>query len=179
MLIDDLLELARTTQAPMALQTIDLSEIAQNILQHLAESQPERKVDVRIQPGMRVTADLNLMKIALDNLLGNAWKYSDKQAHARIEFGRSDKGGDETYFIKDNGIGFDMRFADKLFSSFQRLHKASEYEGTGIGLATVQRIIHRHGGRIWGEAEPNKGASFYFTISERKKFDVSEGSIKK
>ena len=179
MLIDDLLELARTTQAPMALQTIDLSEIAQNILQHLAESQPERKVDVRIQPGMRVTADLNLMKIALDNLLGNAWKYSDKQAHARIEFGRSDKEGDETYFIKDNGIGFDMRFADKLFSSFQRLHKASEYEGTGIGLATVQRIIHRHGGRIWGEAEPNKGASFYFTISERKKFDVSEGSIKK
>jgi light-regulated signal transduction histidine kinase (bacteriophytochrome) len=172
-----LLELARTAQAPMDLQPVDLSEMAQNILRHLAESQPERKVDVHIQPGLRVTADPVLMRVALDNLLGNAWKYTDKQPRARIEFSRSEKADDESFVIKDNGVGFDMRYADKLFGSFQRLHKASEYEGTGIGLATVQRIIHRHGGRIRGEAELNKGASFYFTISERKKYDVSEGSI--
>ena len=177
LLIVDLLKLARTTQAPMAYQSVDLTKMAQKIIRELAESQPQREVSIKIEDGLSIPADPNLMKIALDNLLGNAWKYTDKQPEARIEFGCTQKQGDETFFIKDNGVGFDMRHADKLFGSFQRLHKTSEYEGTGIGLATVQRIIHRHGGRIWGEAELNKGASFFFTISERKIFEDSEGSL--
>ncbi len=177
-LIEDLLQLARTSRKPITYRAVNLTDMARNILRGQAESQPQRKVEVRIQNNLRVNADPSLIKIALDNLLGNAWKYTDKQEQTTIEFGSFDKEGDETFYIKDNGVGFDMRHVDKLFGSFQRLHKASEYEGTGIGLATVQRIIHRHGGRIWGKAELNKGASFFFTISERKKFEDSEGSFK-
>ncbi|MDJ0833827.1 MAG: ATP-binding protein [Gammaproteobacteria bacterium] len=177
LLIEDLLQLARTTQVPMTYRTVDLTDMAQKIIRELADNQPQREVEVKIEDGLTIRADPTLMKIALDNLLGNAWKYTNKQPRARIEFGCCEKEGDEAFYIKDNGAGFDMRHADKLFGSFQRLHKTSEYEGTGIGLATVQRIIHRHGGRIWGEAELNKGASFFFTISEHKKFRDSEGSI--
>ena len=125
---------------------------------------PEREISYTVAPEVMVSGDEGLLRIVLENLLGNAWKYSSKTAQAHIEFGATELAEETVYYVRDNGVGFDMAYAHKLFGPFQRLHRLEEFSGTGIGLATVQRIIHRHGGRVWAEAEPNKGATFYFTL---------------
>jgi len=163
-LIDDLLNLSRVTRAPLAPRRLDLSTMAQEILLRLQAEAPERKLHLKIQAGLKAMGDPGLLQLALENLLGNAWKYSSKTPQPRIEFGRTEQDGQPVFFVRDNGAGFDMAYADKLFGAFQRLHHPSEFEGTGIGLATVRRIIHRHGGRIWAEAAPGQGATFYFTL---------------
>jgi PAS domain S-box-containing protein len=163
-LIDDILQLSRLTRVEMRTEWVDLSAIAQTIASRLQESAPERPVEFLIERGLTVQGDPRLLEIALWNLLDNAFKFSEKTPHARIEFGHTESQGHQTFFVRDNGAGFDMAFTKKLFGAFQRMHKASEFPGTGIGLATVQRIIHRHGGRIWGEGAVNQGATFYFTI---------------
>lgn len=164
-LIDDLLRLSRTTRSEMSRRDLDISELAKGIVAELRVSAPDREVEVSIEPGMTVHADPHLMRTVLENLLGNAWKFTAKREGARIEFGRSGKEGEFIHFVRDNGAGFDMRYVDKLFGAFQRLHAAADFAGTGVGLANVQRIIHRHGGKIWAEGEPGKGAAFYFTLS--------------
>lgn len=163
-LIDDLLIIARITRAEMNLEMTDLSAMAESIASDLKLSQPERKADFIIQSGMTDKADRNLMNAALRNLLENAWKYSRKAAKAKIEFGTVAGENKTIYYIRDNGVGFDMKYSEKLFGAFQRLHSITEFEGTGIGLATVQRIIRRHGGNIWTEGEVDRGATFYFTL---------------
>ncbi len=165
-LIDDLLKLARLSRVEMRIEKVNLTEIAWGIASELKESNPERNVEFQIMEDMVATADRNLIQIALQNLLGNAWKYSKNKAFTLIEFGIIKNAGEEVYFIKDNGVGFDMRYVDKLFGAFQRLHSVTEFEGTGIGLATVQRIIRRHHGNIWAESEVDAGTTFYFTIND-------------
>ena len=162
-LIDDLLELARVSRSKLVKETIDLSDLAGVVLSGLSESDPDREVQVEIAPGLSAQGDRILMGLVLENLLGNAWKYSARTEAARVVFGVQLKGSRKVYFVKDNGSGFDMAYQDKLFGAFQRLH-GDEYQGTGIGLATVKRIIERHGGAVWGEGEPEKGATFYFTL---------------
>jgi len=145
--------------------TIDLSHLGWKILEELTLANPGRQVVAAIQPGLSVQADHRLLKVALENLLGNAWKFTSKRAEARITLGAScSPEGELVYFIRDNGAGFDMAHSDKIFDAFQRLHSTAEFEGTGIGLAIVQRIFSRHGGRIWAEAEPDRGATFFFTL---------------
>ncbi|MBI3546056.1 MAG: PAS domain S-box protein [Gammaproteobacteria bacterium] len=164
-LIDDLLRLARITRSELHLTTVNLSSIAEEIVAELQRRPPSREVKIAIAADMSVTADANLMRVMLTNLLDNAWKFTAKQSDARIEFGYTQTDNGKIFFVRDNGAGFDMAYADKLFGVFQRLHAAGEFEGTGIGLATVQRIVHRHGARIWAEAEPGRGAAFYFSFS--------------
>jgi signal transduction histidine kinase/tetratricopeptide (TPR) repeat protein len=164
-LIDDMLRLSRVTRSEMHRTAVDLSQLAQNVIKELRNADPDRQVEVVIAPGLKVNADLNLMRILLENLLGNAWKFTQKHALARIEFGVTEKDKKVTYFVRDDGAGFNMAYVNKLFGAFQRLHDVSEFEGTGIGLATVQRIIHRHGGLVWAEGDIEKGAAFYFTIA--------------
>lgn len=166
-LIDDLLQLSRITRAEMNIEQINLTGIARSVIDELHKSQPERYVETRIADGLEETADSRLMRIVLENLMGNSWKFTGKKAHAVVEFGFMKNGDRKTYFIRDNGVGFDMAYADKLFAPFQRLHTDDEFPGTGIGLATVQRIIHRHEGRVWAEGQINKGATFYFTLNEK------------
>jgi len=163
-LIDDLLKLARLSRVEMNLTTTDLSAIAESIAAEYKTSMPDRKVDFIIQPGLIDKADRSLIQIALQNLMENAWKYTKNTKEAKIEFSSYRRENKTVYVIRDNGVGFDMRYVNKLFGAFQRLHSASEFEGTGIGLATVKRIIRRHHGTIWAEAEVNRGASFYFTL---------------
>jgi PAS domain S-box-containing protein len=163
-LIDDLIKLARISRIDMNMEEINLSDMAGSIISELKESNPERKVSINIQDNMIVTGDRNLMHVALNNLLGNAWKYTKNKTETEIEYATIQKHGQTVYFIKDNGAGFDMRYVDKLFGAFQRLHSLSEFEGTGIGLATVQRIVRRHKGTIWAESEVDKGATFFFTL---------------
>ena len=163
-LINDLLNLSRITRCEMCCKTVNLSALAKTIAQELQETQPERKVEFVIAHGLVANGDPNLLRIAFTNLLSNAWKFTRKRPHARIEFGITQGNEKPAYFIRDNGAGFDMTFANKLFGTFQRLHSSTEFDGTGIGLAIVQRIIHRHGGHIWAEGEVDKGATFYFTI---------------
>jgi PAS domain S-box-containing protein len=163
-LIDDLIELARWTRSTMTRTSVDLSAIAQSVVADLRQADPERKVEVVIAPELRAEGDPTLLRVALMNLLGNAWKFTGKQPEARIEVGRTTHGGVPAWFVRDNGAGFDMAYAGKLFGAFQRLHGQKEFEGTGIGLATVQRVIARHGGRIWAEGAPGRGATFYFTL---------------
>ncbi len=163
-LIDDLLKLSRVTRTEMNRTRVNLSELAEEALDELHARQPERAVSTLIQPELVVAGDLNLLRIMLENILGNAWKFTLKTPEARIEMGMLQRDGQAVYFVRDNGAGFDMKYADKLFGAFQRLHSIDEYEGTGIGLATVQRIINRHGGRVWAEGEPEQGATFYFTL---------------
>jgi two-component system, sensor histidine kinase and response regulator len=167
-LIDDVLYLSRVTRADLREQEVDLSSIAELTLTRLQESEPERTVDGRIRPGVIVTGDGQLLKIALTNLVENAWKFSSKQPDSRIEFGMAQVAGEATYFVRDNGAGFDMTYADRLFGPFQRLHPQGEFPGNGIGLATVQRIIHRHGGRVWAEGLVGQGATFYFTLARAR-----------
>jgi PAS domain S-box-containing protein len=165
-LIDDILDLSRATRAEMREQPVDLSTLAGDILNELKADQPERSVEIDVQPGLVAEADPHLIRIALYNLLGNAWKFTSKRETARIEFGSYDKDGETVFFVRDNGAGFDQAYAEKLFSPFQRLHRETEFSGTGIGLALVSRILSRHHGRIWAESEPDKGATFYFTLGE-------------
>ena len=165
-LIDDMLKLSRVTRSEMRLETVDLSSMAHAVLDELQRTQPNRQVDCVIAEGIVAKGDTQLLRAVLENLLGNAWKFTGKQGYARIEFGRSQRDGETAYFVRDNGAGFDMAFVNKLFGAFQRLHTVEEFPGTGIGLATVQRVIHRHGGRVWAEGALTKGATFYFTIPE-------------
>ena len=163
-LIDDMLKLARLTRVEMNFEITNLSEIANAIAEELISSQPKRHAQIVIQPDMIANVDRNLIRAALHNLFENAWKYTRNQEVTEIVFGMTVKEGNNEYFIRDNGVGFDMKYVDKLFGAFQRLHSTAEFEGTGIGLATVQRIIHRHKGIIWAEGEKNVGASFFFTL---------------
>ena len=163
-LIDDLLKLSRFSRVEIHLKEVNLSELAQEIADELQERDPQRQVAFSIAPGLVVEGDKGLLRVVLENLLNNAWKFTQKQLHAAIELGMMQEEDQLVYFVKDNGAGFDMHYANKLFTAFQRLHSPAEYEGTGIGLATVQRIIHRHGGRLWAGGEVDKGATFYFTL---------------
>jgi hypothetical protein len=163
-LMDDLLKLSRIGRAGLRLADADLGDIAADILARLHREEPARRMTTRVAGGLRVRGDAGLMRIALENLLGNAWKYTRRNADSRIEFGRSEGEGKAYFFVRDNGAGFDMRYAAKLFSPFQRVHSPSEFEGNGIGLAIVQRIVQRHGGRVWAESEPGRGAMFCFTL---------------
>ncbi|MFZ0821521.1 MAG: ATP-binding protein [Candidatus Acidiferrales bacterium] len=163
-LIDDLLDLSRIARSEMHREPVDLSQLAGSIASELRGVQPDRKVEFAIAPGLKVKGDLRLIRIALQNLLGNSWKFTSKQDHARIEFGRTQSNGTSSFFVGDNGAGFDPAFASRLFGAFQRLHAAADFPGTGIGLATVQRIVHRHGGDIWATSKVNEGATFFFTL---------------
>jgi two-component system, sensor histidine kinase and response regulator len=167
-LIDDVLYLSRVTRTELRDQEVDLSEVAELVVSRLQEGQPNRPVEVKIRPGVVVTGDGQLLKIALENLLQNAWKFTGKQADPRIEFGVTQTSGEPTYFIRDNGAGFEMTYAARLFGPFQRLHSQQEFPGSGIGLATVQRIIHRHGGKVWAEGLVGQGATFYFTLGRAR-----------
>ena len=163
-LIDAVLALTRVTRGELREDRVELSELARSILADLARTDSERNVSVRITDGVVTEADVRLLRIVLQNLLGNAWKFTSKQPEAQIEFGMEERDGTANCFVRDNGAGFDMEYVDKLFGPFQRLHSASDFEGTGVGLATVQRIIRRHGGRVWAEGEVDRGATFHFTI---------------
>jgi signal transduction histidine kinase/CheY-like chemotaxis protein len=164
-LINDLLELSKVVRAPMHSVSVDLSRLANEIMRRLRDSTPERMVSVHIADNMSVAGDTSLLQIALENLFSNAWKFTSKTANARIEFGsRIDRSGRRAYFIRDNGVGFDPRHAANLFSPFRRLHPESQFPGSGIGLAMVQRIVHRHEGEVWAEAAVDRGACFYFSI---------------
>lgn len=163
-LIDDLIELSRISRADLRRERVDLSALAREIADALKASAPEREVEFNIADRVEAQCDAHLLRIALDNLLNNAWKYSVDRSPARIEFGQKHVDGDTAYYVRDNGAGFDMAYASKLFAAFQRLHHDREFPGTGIGLATVQRIINKHGGRIWAQAELGKGAIFSFTL---------------
>ena len=165
-MIDALLSLSRLSTQPLARQPVNLSQIAGWVVEDLRRSAPERNVSVTIAPGMVTQGDPTLLRMALENLLGNAWKYSAKVAQAQIRFEPSEAGGRAGYVISDNGAGFDMRFADRLFGVFQRLHSSSDFPGSGVGLASVQRIVRRHGGEIWAESEVGHGARFYFTLQD-------------
>ncbi len=164
-LIDDLLELSRVTRSELRPENVDLSGMAESLVNELRHSQPARRVETDIQPGLEAMGDPRLLHIVLSNLLSNAWKFTGTRAEAHIEFGEgTGDDGMHCFFVRDNGVGFDMAYAHKLFGAFQRLHAVSEFPGTGVGLATVQRIIHRHGGRIWVEATVDAGACFHFTL---------------
>lgn len=165
-LIDDLLNLSRVTRSEMSCQQVDLSAIAQSIAKELQQGQPERQVEFAIAPKLVTYGDPQLLTIVLDNLLRNAWKFTSKHIQSRIELGTlSPEGSPLVYFVRDDGAGFDMEYAHKLFGVFQRLHAMTEFPGTGVGLATVQRIIHRHGGKVWAEGAVEQGACFYFTLA--------------
>ncbi|GGF13171.1 hypothetical protein GCM10011611_18600 [Aliidongia dinghuensis] len=166
-LIDDLLELSRVSRGQFEHADVDLSAIAQQIVDTLRQGEPARTVAVDIAPGAMAWASGRLMAVALENLLGNAWKFTAKNPAARISFGIAEQRGRPAYFVRDNGVGFDMAYVHKLFAPFQRLHRNEEFEGTGIGLATVSRIIHRHGGEVWIEAAVGQGTTVYFTLSGR------------
>jgi len=163
-LIDDMLKLSRVTRSEFYRASVDLSTMVREILEKLQKDNSDRTVDVIIQEGVFVNGDPNLLNIALENLVGNAWKFTSREEKSQVEFGTTVKEGKTVYFIRDNGVGFDMTYVDKLFGAFQRLHTTLEFPGTGIGLATVQRIINRHGGQVWVEAKVGKGATFYFTL---------------
>jgi two-component system, NtrC family, sensor kinase len=164
LLIDDLLALSRVTRAELRRESVDLGAIARATVARLERDNPDRRVEVTIPEGLRAEADPRLVGVVFDNLLGNAWKFTSKTDGARIWLGTLPSDSPRTYFVRDNGAGFDMNFAHKLFGVFQRLHSTSEFDGTGIGLAIVNRIVNRHGGRVWAEGEVGKGATFYFTL---------------
>jgi light-regulated signal transduction histidine kinase (bacteriophytochrome) len=164
-LIDDLLSLSQVTRSELKRVRTDLSAIAEAVVQELRAEYPDRVADVSIHPGMQCLADPALMRIALQNLIGNAWKFTSKHAQASIEFGALLQRNKTVYYVRDDGAGFDMGHAGKLFGAFQRLHSPREFEGTGVGLATVSRIIDRHGGTVWAESSLGKGATFYFTLA--------------
>jgi light-regulated signal transduction histidine kinase (bacteriophytochrome) len=163
-LIDDLLGLARVTRAELNLRPVNLSAMAREIADSLARQQPERKVQWEIEDGIQVQADRALLQVALQNLLENAWKFTGNQERATIRVGAEQRDGQRVIDVADNGAGFDMAYSSRLFGAFQRLHHEGEFPGTGIGLATVQRILRRHGGEIWVDAERGRGATFHFTL---------------
>ncbi len=164
-LIDGLLSLSRLARQELAVQSVNLSALVTEILSDLKQNEPRRRVQLKIADDIWVTGDPTLLRVAMTNLLANAWKYTAKLGTAaQIEFGQIKSANERIFYVKDNGAGFDMQYAAKLFGLFQRLHTEAEFEGSGVGLATVQRIIHRHGGRIWAEAKPGLGATFFFTL---------------
>ena len=175
-MIDTVLGLSRMTSRELARERVDLSQIARELADDLRDDVrtrvPARSIEFTIAPGLKTDGDPTLLRLVLQNLLGNAAKFSAKSRDARVEFGCGDEGGSTVFFVRDNGAGFDMRFAEKMFGMFQRLHSANEFPGTGVGLATVQKIVRRHGGRVWAEAVPapaeGHGATFYFTLWEGK-----------
>ncbi len=164
LLIDDLLLLSRITRDEMTMGNVDLTAVARSVAEELRSRDPRRSVEFETNGALPAKGDERLLRVALTNLLANSWKFTRDRQPARISFGGAVRDGEAMFFVKDNGVGFDMRYAQKLFGAFQRLHSASEFEGTGIGLATVQRIVHRHGGRVWAESELDKGTTFYFTL---------------
>ncbi len=163
-LIDDLLALSHVTRAEVRREPVDLSRIASAVVDELARSDPRRAVAAEVEAGLVAAGDPALLRIALENLLGNAWKFTSRRDRARIRFGRTRRDGEEAFFVSDDGAGFDMAHAGRLFGAFRRLHSEAEFPGTGVGLATVQRVVRRHGGRVWGEGEVDRGATFYFTL---------------
>jgi PAS domain S-box-containing protein len=170
-LIDDLLQLSRLTRAELRRERVDLTALVRSITDELREREPRRHVEFVAEDGLVAEGDPRLLRVALENLLSNAWKYTGKQECSRIQFGAMKQGDGTAYFVRDNGVGFDMAHADKLFGAFQRLHGMNEFPGTGIGLATVQRIVHRHGGHAWAEAAVGRGATLYFTLGRGEQHD--------
>jgi light-regulated signal transduction histidine kinase (bacteriophytochrome) len=160
-LIESLLRLARISRVSLERRSVDLTQLARSVASDLASRAPGRAVEVTVEDGLTARADPGLLRVLLDNLVGNAWKFTGKTREPRIEVGRSPEG---VFFVRDNGAGFDMALADRIFGAFQRLHSEADFEGTGIGLATVQRIVNRHGGRIRAEGRPGEGATFHFTL---------------
>jgi signal transduction histidine kinase len=167
-LIDDMLKLARVTRTEPSQEDVDLSLLARDVLSTLQNQDPTRQIDIALMPGLKARGDSRLLRIALENLLGNAWKFTGGRPTARIEIGVEARNGSPVYYVRDNGAGFDMAYVEKLFAPFQRLHTVDQFPGTGIGLATVQRIVLKHGGRIWAEAAPDRGAAFFFTLEQSK-----------
>jgi PAS domain S-box-containing protein len=167
LIIDNMLSLSRITRNDLIMSPVSLSQIARQILDDLQSAEPERQVETVIAPDIEVVGDANLLHLVLDNLLRNAWKFTARHPSARIELGVLHKDGERVYFVRDDGAGFDMRYAGKLFREFQRIHRPSEFEGTGIGLAIASRVVQRHGGRMWAEAAVEEGATFYFTLPGR------------
>ena len=166
-IIDSLLTLSRVGKMEMHYEDVDLSEMARAISSEFSQRYPESHVKLSLEKGILVNGDATLLRIVMENLLSNAWKYTSKQPDPSIEFGMlKEKGETRVYYVRDNGAGFNMAQADRLFKAFERLHSAEEYPGTGVGLATVRRIINRHGGRIWAESEVGNGAVFYFTLPQ-------------
>jgi signal transduction histidine kinase len=163
-MIDALLALANLSAQPLSRQPVNLSQLAGFVIDDLRRNDPKRAVEVELAPGLVVDGDPTLLRLVLENLLGNAWKYSARAAQPRIAFGTTQRDGRRIYSVADNGVGFDMRNADRLFGVFQRLHSANDFPGTGVGLASVKRIVRRHGGDIWAESEPGRGARFFFTL---------------
>ncbi len=163
-LITGLLHLSRAASMEFERADLDLTAIAQQVVETLKETGEDRNVSVEVTQGMRCTGDARLIRIAMENLLGNAWKFTSTNADPRVSVGVNRREGGDVYFVADNGAGFDMKYAERLFAPFQRLHTLEEFPGTGVGLATVQRIIRRHGGRVWAVSEPGHGACFYFTL---------------
>jgi PAS domain S-box-containing protein len=164
-MIDDLLNLSRTTRLELRRAPVDISALAADVVAELREGAPERAVEVVVAPGMMATGDQHLLRLALMNLVSNAWKFTGKAAAARIEVGRLDVAGERAFYVKDNGAGFDMAYADKLFDPFNRLHSRNDFDGSGLGLAIVQRIVRRHGGKVWATAAIGEGATFHFTLN--------------
>lgn len=171
-LIDDILKLSRVNRVDMSYQEVDLSKLVEQLLGELRDTEPERKVEVVVTSQLAATCDPHLIKIALANLLNNAWKYTSKSERTKIEFGMRLYDGEPVFFVQDNGVGFDMTYADKLFGAFQRLHTESEFSGSGIGLATTKRVISRHAGKIWAESSVGAGATFYFTLPAPEKLEI-------
>jgi len=163
-LIDDLLNLSRVSRVETSKELVDLSKMAHEVAEEMRATTPQRDAEVVVAEGLIAETDPRLLRIVLTNLFGNAWKFTSKQPHARIEFGCNGENGDKEYFMRDNGAGFDAAYTSKLFGAFQRLHAAKDFPGTGIGLATVQRIIQRQGGRVWAEGKVDQGATFHFTL---------------
>ncbi|KMQ51126.1 Sensory box histidine kinase [Chitinispirillum alkaliphilum] len=163
-LIDDMLNLSKVASHEMTIGDVDLSKLSSAIRNELQQAAPERQVEFKIEDNMKTRGDERLLKIALTNLLGNAWKYTSNETHAIIEFGSFERNSETVYFVRDTGAGFSMGLAEKLFKPFQRLHSEREFPGTGIGLTIVQRVIRRHNGQIWAESEENRGSTFYFTL---------------
>jgi light-regulated signal transduction histidine kinase (bacteriophytochrome) len=167
-LIDDLLELSRVSRSELRLERVAVSEMATAIMEEREREDANRRVVWTVAPGLYAQADPGLMRILLENLIGNAWKFTAKTRDARIDVGATDPGPGRAIYVRDNGAGFDMRYADKLFGPFQRLHSEKEFPGTGIGLATVRRILERHGARCWVEGRPGEGATVFFNLADRQ-----------
>jgi len=166
-LIDETLDLSRVSRIEVVRSPVDLSDMAGEIMDRYRQSQPDRDTEIEIQPGMVAQCDKRLTERVLENLLGNAWKYTGKERKTKIFFGAESREGKTVYHIRDNGVGFSMEYAKRLFTPFQRLHKESDFKGTGVGLSVVQRIVRRHGGEIWAESTVGGGSVFYFTLSEK------------
>jgi light-regulated signal transduction histidine kinase (bacteriophytochrome) len=177
-LIDYLLDLSRAARVELARSQVDLSELSERVVAELRAAEPDRErvVEIRVEPGLKAFGDPALLRLVLQNLIGNAWKFTAKKPDARVEVGSAQSDGEQVFFVRDNGAGFDMRYLDKLFVPFQRVHSFDEFAGSGIGLAIVWRIIARHGGRVWAEGEPGLGAAFHFTLPVRADGSAGEAT---